>query len=400
MTEPQVLPQYRPTVAEVDLRRIRANFKRLRAWLEPGAFICPMVKANAYGHGDREVARVLRQESCPYLGVGLIEEGLRLRNSGDIGAILMFGLFDRLGAEAMIAASLTPVLGDWDQAEALALVLSRMKRPSAGEMPLPVHLKFNTGMNRLGFRVEDATRLRQWIDRHPGLRVEGVCTHLLHGEDAGLTAGRSFAQLEGLARALEAFADLNCHAHALNSSGMAGIWWRSRKEPGTRPFAFRTLGGRPGIGLYGVRPGTVHAMEFDLEPVLSWRSRLVMVRDVRSGETVSYSGTWKARRASRIGIVPVGYADGYVRLLSNRASVLCRGRRAPVIGTVCMDYFMIDLTDVEAAAGTVAPGDEVVLIGEQGDERIEAVELAGLVGTIPYEILTNISQRVPRHHRA
>ncbi len=403
---------HRRTYAEIDLSRLEANLKSLRSLAPKGAWVCPMVKANAYGHGDVEVARTLANGGASALGVGLVEEGMRLRSSGISIPLLLFGLFEESSVEAVLEHHLTPVISDWEQLEVI-------ERHAEG--PVRVHIKFNTGMNRLGFCSSEAPRLRTWLDEHRKVRLEGIGTHLLRGEDAGQQVGDSITQLQNFERALQAFQGLTFQAHALNSSASLSLY----ADPNQQPSEFvRSLGLRLGISVYGVSATgdlksmpsgdsvsgrvaseeqatsktSVVATRLALEPVLSFRSHLVMLHRVKVDDVVSYNGIWRAQRPSLIGVVPVGYADGYQRQFSNSAFVLCRGYRVPVVGTVCMDYFMVDLTDVAAATGEIFPGEEIVLLGEQQGAWVRAEELAARAQTITYEIFTRISDRVPRHY--
>lgn len=389
-------PFHRRSYAEVDTRRIKANFQAMKSLLPEGTFICPMVKANAYGHGDVEVSRALRSAGATHLGVGLIEEGIGLRLSGDVGALLMFGIFEEKSADSILEFDLTPVISEWHQLKSLKDALAKQRPGPARKDQLKVHFKFNTGMNRLGFDVSEAPKLRGWLDENKPFVLEGICTHLLRGDDAGSPGGESESQLAAFAEALSAFRDLPVRPHALNSSGTANLWKRALEHKNLGAGGAWPLGSRPGIAVYGVQPSNDEHVTLPVEPVLSLKSHLVMFHRLKVGERVSYNAIWRAKRDSLIGVVPLGYGDGYFRALSNKSSVLCRGMRAPVAGTICMDYFMVDLTDVERATGAVSVGEPVVLIGEQGGEKILAQELADLIGTIPYEILTNITERVPR----
>jgi alanine racemase len=250
-------------------------------------------------------------------------------------------------------------------------------------------------MNRLGFADDQAARLREWLDSHPFFELEGICTHLFRGDDIGVAGGDTAAQLNRFTKILRVFAGLTFHVHVLNSSAGVGLDASGTKLDMSLNIP---LGLRPGIALYGIMPPSRHPPKIELEPVLSFRSHLVMLHRLQTGEAVSYNGIWKAKRESLIGVVPVGYADGFQRVFSNNAEVLCRGQRTPVVGTVCMDYFMIDLTDVETLTGPIEAGEEIVLIGEQQGQSIGADELAQRAATIPYEIFTRISERVPRHY--
>jgi alanine racemase len=385
-----VSARYRPSFAEVDLTKLIHNFRLLQSLIQPGSFFCPMIKANAYGHGDIEVGRTLRNEGASHLGVALIEEAIGLRQSGDREPILIFSAFeDEASAQAIHEFKLTTVAGSWGQLEAL-----RRTARSGASQPTPIHLEFNTGMNRLGFAVAEAPKLRQWFEKELNFQIEGVCTHLLHGEDASSASGFSGAQIEQFQLALKSFHDLPVAAHILNSSGAAAFSQRHE----AKKFGFR-----PGIALYGSQPSSEPELALSLKAALSLKSKLVSILAVPTGKSVSYDATWVAKRDSVIGIVPFGYADGFSRRLSNRGAVLCAGMRVPVVGTVCMDFFMIDLTDLAAARSgpsDLAVGTEIVLIGEQagsqGKAVIRAEDIAELCATISYEIFTSIGQRVPR----
>lgn len=387
--------QHRRTYAGINLRRLERNFRLLRDLLPTGSFVCPMVKANAYGHGDVEVARTLAAAGVGWLGVCLLEEGIRLRDAGVQTPILVFGIFEDFSAGLVLEYGLTPVISDWHELESLDLVARKA---------LAIHLKFNTGMSRLGFSVEDAPALRNWLDLHPKFRLEGIATHLLHGEDAGIPGGESEAQLVRLQQALRPFQGLNFYTHVLNSSAAVTMQARVRADAQLAKGSSWPLGMRPGIALYGSRPSSHETYALDLQPVMSLHSQICLTRRLRAGEKVSYNAIWKAERDTLLGVVPIGYADGFVRGHSNNADVLCRGRRAPVVGTVCMDYIMVDLTDVARVSnengseksGEIQPGEEIVLLGEQAGEKIEAEELARRTNTITYEVFTRISARVPR----
>ena len=383
---------YRRSVAEVDLRRIEGNFRAFKALVPEGTFVCPMVKANAYGHGDVEVSKALRHAGAKALGVALIEEGETLRRSGDRDPILVFGPGDLSSSEAMLRENLTPVASGWAQLEALESAHSTLGMGRVG-----LHFEFNTGMSRLGFEVDEAPKLEAWLTKHPEFRLDGVCTHLYSGNDAGEKTGESHLQLERFSKIVSTFSShRDLIVHALNSSGSINIWKRLQEQKDVPESSRRSLGLRPGIGIYGSPPSNNEHAAIDLKPVMTLKTHLVNIHRIQEGEKVSYGPTFTAKRASVIGVVPFGYADGYRRGLSNKTNVLVRGQKAPQVGTVCMDYFMIDLTDVEKSGPPMKLGEEVVLLGEQGKESVTVDELAALCGTISYEILTGISERVTR----
>lgn len=331
-----------------------------------------MVKANAYGHGAVEVSKALEAEGVEYVGVSLVEEGIELRKAGLKLNLLVFGTFNDLdSARAMIDYSLTPVVSGKSQLKALEQI--------CGDKKLKIHVKFDTGMNRLGFSADQAASLRAHIATFSGWQIEGVCTHLLRGEDGQLSGGYSANQVQVFEAVLKEFVGLPVFAHALNSSGVVSL---SPSNTG--------LGARPGIALYGGFDG--------FESVMTLKSEIVAVREVQAGEGVSYNATWSAKRKSLIGIVPAGYADGIARKLTNQFHVLVREQRVPVVGTVCMDYVMLDLTDLRDDLKSLGEGEEVVFFGRQGRAEIRALEWAQILDTISYEIFTRISSRVPRNY--
>lgn len=361
---------FRSTRVEIHLHRAVHNARILRDMAGPGAFFCPMVKARAYGHGDVEIAKALWGAGFPRVGVALVEEGVTLRQGGFQGEILVFGPLSSSSLTALDEFRLVPVVGRWEDWEILRHGPARS-----------IHLKFNTGMHRLGFPASDASRLRESLSNGP-LALAGVCTHLSHGHDAALAEGFSQRQLRALSEILRSFPGVTCHA--LNSSGLISLL--------NIPASERARwGARPGISLYGLQDESASA----LEPVLEWKTQIVVTQKVAKGHGVSYGGTWIAPSDAIVGIVPLGYADGYMRILSNKSEMLFRGQRVPVVGRVCMDYTLLDLTNALRQGGS-GVGEEVVVIGAQGSERITARELADLAQTISYEIATNISGRVPR----
>jgi alanine racemase len=362
------LHRYRNSYAEINLGHLKHNIGVLKANSTQSGFFCPMVKANAYGHGDIEVARLCEEQNASHLGVALIEEGIRLRGNNLRSPVLIYGFFDSEGAEALVKYSLTPVLSSWEQLEKLA-------RVTTSEDRFAVHLKFNTGMSRLGFEVEEAVQLKQYFQKQSHLNVEGVCTHFLNSEDFGDPEGHTNRQLKSFAEVQSLFADQRIHFHLHSTHSFL-------KDPQT------FLGSRPGLSLYGVTSFADPGLIFDLKPVMTLKSHVAMIRKVKEGETVSYGARWKASRDSVIAVVPLGYADGYPRLLSNSASMLIRNMRAPVRGSVCMDYTMIDVTDV--------PNPTVGEVIEVFGSKVSVNELAQQSQTISYEILTGISSRVPR----
>lgn len=391
------MDMYRRTYAEVNLDALEHNVQVLQKGLGSIPFFCPMVKANAYGHGDVQVAKCFELMGVNTVGVCLIEEGLLLRNFGFKGEILVFRGFDQMGAQKIIANKMTPVVSSWRQLQHLEDLASA---------PISVHLKFDTGMNRLGFAVEDADKLFDKCWQNSKIRVKAVLTHLLEGEDAQSDTGRSSVQLQGLAAISQRFKSLGVFAHALNSAGAINKMILSEgghldsdksRNQKVHPLNLENWGVRPGLSVYGYDPVT-QDNHFNLKPVMSLKSQVSVLRRLKVGETVSYGGTFRAERESVIGVVPIGYADGYHRILSNRSHVLFEGKLAPVVGNVCMDYLMIDVTEI-VGSRALDPllEKEVVLFGAGNDGGfISASTVASKAQTITWEILTSVGERVPR----
>jgi len=368
----------RPTRAEIDLGALEQNYRSLRQWA-PGLEVLAMVKANAYGHGATAVAHRLEEAGVRLLGVALVEEGMELRNAGVRAPILVMGGSYQGGYEVMVERDLTATVFREDHVEALASAARRAGKTVAA------HLKVDTGMGRLGASMEELPRVLDCLRQHPEIRLEGLASHLASAdvEDSPQTRG----QLERWAAARKAVEEAGFRPalrHLSNSSALLGL------PEALRGDAFNLA--RPGLALYGLSPAPWLEGRAKLSPVLSWKTGIIHLKDLAEGAPVSYGATWTAPRPSRIATLPVGYADGYWRAYSNRAQVLVRGHRAKVVGRVCMDMCMVDVTDVPDAA----VGDEVVLVGRQGTESIPASELAKIAGTIHYEVLCGVGARVPR----
>jgi alanine racemase len=378
----------RPTWAEVSRSALRGNYRILRDQASrAGADAVAVIKANAYGHSAAEALGVLIDDGCDWFAVTCLDEALLLQPQlKNHRTLVLSGLFEGEAAQA-VRHALTPVLGSLDE---LAWLAEAVREPA--EPPVPLHLEIDTGMARQGIQWNDTAALDAFaaqLRQHPQLLLEAVMTHFASPEDTEST--QTAEQLERLRAAL---ATLREHGIAppLIHAGNSATLFEAEQIAMLREIA-RQNGSRlllrPGIALYGYGP---HAAERGLQPVLSWKTRIAALRTIATGETVSYNATFRASRPTRIALLPVGYADGYNRLLSNRGEVLVRGRRARIAGRVTMDQTMIDISDIADAA----IGDEVVLLGQQGTERITADNLAALSGTIAYEVLCAIGMRVPR----
>lgn len=333
-----------------------------------------MVKANAYGHGDVMVVQAMIEAGAERVGVALVEEGVHLRESRIAAEILVFGRLTPPAAKATVEFGLTPVLSAWDDFK----ILSELPAPPA------FHIKINTGMNRMGFSLEDVPKLREFFGNEKKLRCIGACTHLSHGDDAADENGRSEKQIQKFKKAFEELGQKNLSHHVLNSEALLARA-RAKKDNAW-------LGARPGLASYGL-------CEADfLKPAMSLHTRLDMVRKVKKGESISYYGRWTASKDSWIAVVPIGYGDGYWRSFSNKAHMLFRGWRVPVVGSVCMDYSLLDLT-AACEEGEPKLGEDVVVFGRQGESVMSVIELTKLVDSIPYELVTNLNWRVPRVYK-
>ncbi|MCB0422485.1 MAG: alanine racemase [Bdellovibrionales bacterium] len=390
----------RRTFAEISLDNLRDNVRALKGLVPKKFFFCPMIKSNGYGHGDIEVMQVLQEEGVTQVGVALVEEGIHLRQNGFRHVdILVFGITGQHGERSMIEHNLTPVISSFHQIKELASLVPKEKSPYG------VHIKFNTGMNRLGFEADEVKKVTDMLKEYPHLEVKGVCSHLSDGEDASFLDGRSSVQFRIFQKIATHFPK-NVGLHIHNSAGFLGsvatndqCWGKSLNVSPHLKW-----GVRPGIALYGVYPSLspqdlaqLEVQGVRLKPCMVLKSEVVKYHRLKRGQRVSYGGTWEAQRESVIGVVPIGYADGFGRNFSNKGQMLFRERRVPVVGTVCMDYVMIDLTEVLGDNfGSV--GEEVVLFGKQGAAELSVDEVAKTADTIPYELLTCIGRRVPRQY--
>lgn len=367
----------RPTFAEIDLAALRQNLGVVRAHVGPGVGVMGIVKADAYGHGAVAVSRALAGAAVDMLGVALVEEGLELREAGIRAPILVMGLAPEDGVAEPLAADLTLTVDG-------AATAGPVERAAAARgAAAAVHLKIDTGMNRLGVRAEAAAKAAAEVAACPHLDLAGAYTHLACADEADDAV--TPAQLAAFAEALEAVRAAGIEPPLVHAANSAGLF----AQPAARFGMVRS-----GLALFGVPPSEA-ARAADLRPVMSLKSRVATLKRVRAGEGVSYGHRWRAERDTVVGVLPVGYADGYPRALSNRARVRAAGRLAPVVGAVCMDLVMVDLTDVpEAAAGL-----EVTLLEADNASPLSAAALAEAAGTIPYEILAGIGPRVPRAYR-
>jgi alanine racemase len=361
----------RPTVAEIDGRALADNYAALARVVGPQVGVLPVVKSNAYGHGLIGVARILRDAGAERLAVATAEEGEALRAAGVHAAAIVLGGVYPADHARVVEARLTPVVWDYGTAQALAASARAVGRV------VPLHVKVDTGMTRLGVAPPAAADLLVALGGLDGVTVDGIFTHFCNAESvAGPETTRQLASFRALVQALGERKLLPPTVHAANSAATLS----------TPEAHFDCV--RPGLALYGIAPGGVDANAVGLRPVMRFVTRIVALRAVPAGTTVGYGGAFITTRSSRIATLPAGYADGYPRALSNRGRVVVRGVRTPIAGRVCMDHVMIDVTAVPDAA----VGDEVVLWGGP----LPVTEVAETAGTIPYELVTRVATRVPR----
>lgn len=380
------MEMFRRTYAEINIESLLYNWNQIKKTAGDDRFICPMVKANAYGHGDVQISLALEAEGAQVLGVCLIEEGLLLRASGVKSDILVFRGFDKVGAEKIFEYQLTPVVSTWEQIHFLEIV---------ADSPIKVHLKFDTGMNRIGFCMDQVEKLEQYFSNSKKLKLKAVLTHFLMGEDAYLESGVSSMQLKKFIKIIDFFKNHDIYQHVLNSAGIASFATQKNKLLNQIKWGFR-----PGLMLYGYHPAG-NFSEINLKPVMSLKSVVNNIRRIDQGETVSYGATWTAQRPSRIAVVPIGYADGVHRLLSNKSVVLFAEKRVPIVGRICMDFLMLDVTDVvkESEINNLVE-EEVVIFGfDEKNNFLSAEEISSNTNTIVWETLTSISERVPRRFK-
>lgn len=377
----QNLRARRPTWAEIDLNNLTANFNRVKQRVGPTARVMAVVKANAYGHGAVQCAKRLAREGADWFGVALPEEGIELRESGITQPILCLAGYWPGQAAACVRLGLTPVVYRLEMIDAL-----NQAAANAGVVA-DAHVKIDTGMGRLGVRFDQLSEFVAALAQFRNVRIDGVMTHLAAADDASCQP-LTRDQIQRFDDAVTVFRDHGyrpTHLHLANSAGVYGYResWGNLVRPGGVLYGLW----RDVLGIATPSPG--------LLPVMSVHSRICLLKWVPPGETIGYGCTFEASRRSLIATMPVGYHDGYLRGLSNRAHVIVRGMFAPVVGRVSMDLTLIDVTDV---AG-VEVDDQVTLLGwnrENAELKVTAEELARIVGTLSYEVTCGISERVPR----
>jgi len=371
------IPSGRPTVGEVDLGALEFNYRQIKKRVPEGVKVLAVVKADAYGHGAIPVSLRLEKLGVDYLGVAISEEGVELRKGGVKAPILVLGGIFGAEVDQIFRFRLTPVIFRKDCLKILSREAEKRRRK------VKVHLKVDTGMGRVGVPLSLWPDFLREVRRFPKIETEGILSHFsMTDEEEGFTQSQWRAFQSAVAIAQE-FGISSQYLHMASSATLTAF-------PG---YAAGLV--RPGIMLYGSYPSPAFRSLISLRPVMTLKTRIHFLKLVASGTRISYGGTFTAKRESRIATLPIGYADGYNRHLSNHGEVLIHGKRAPVVGRVCMDFIMVDVTDIPRAS----VGDEVILIGQQGREQIAPEEIAEKIDSISYEVLCSIGKRVPRIYK-
>lgn len=373
------LETQRPTVAEIDLGALRANFRALRALASHGELMV-VVKADAYGHGAVTVARALIDEGCRHFGVATLDEARELRNAGVRTRIyLQAGFFAEQVGE-IVALDLTPFVFDVEMLPLLDRAVA-----NGGRYDFPIHVKIDSGATRLGVMPAEMPRLIDAVRGASAVRLEGVCTLLANAGDP--SSPITDTQLRVFHEAVATLAAAGMRPSIIHVANSAALVLRQDSH-------FNLA--RPGLAIYGLPPVAAVRERVELRPVMTFKTRVMQVKRAPAGAGVGYGHTFVAPRETLIGVLPVGYADGYRRGLQHGGEVLIRGQRAPVVGAVSMDLTTIDLTDIPGAA----VGDEVILWGGTGEAMISVNDVARLAQTISYEMLCTVGKRVPRVSRS
>ena len=382
------MAHHRRTRAEINLKAFKHNLQNLKTALGSKTEIMAVVKADAYGHGALPCAKAAIESGVGYLGAGVIEEGIELRKNGIKDPVLILGGIFADEIADLVHHNLSTILSTYHLAEALS------KEGKKQGKTVNIHIKVDTGMNRLGVLPENLLALTEKIGNLPNLKIEALSTHFSSADDEDLTITNQ--QIELFKKALNKLKKAGIIpplTHLANTSALFRFADSHSKMV------------RPGLILYGALPSPILNSVVEnfcrnenlenFEPVMQWKSRIILLKSVQKGQALSYSRKYFTQKDSRIATLPIGYADGLPRRLSNNMEVLVKGRRVPQVGTICMDMILIDVSEVP----DVQIGDEVVIFGKQGEEVIQVEELAQKADTIPYEILCNIGKRVPRTYQ-
>ncbi len=371
------------TWVKIDLGAIRQNFRVLRKLAPPTAGlagktkILTVIKADAYGHGMLPVAKVLVQEKVDFIGLSNLTEGIVLREAGIKTPVLLFETTLAEQAKDVIDYNLTPTICTVELAAALNRDAQKRKRV------VDIHVKVDTGMGRLGIWHEEALDFIKKLSHLRNLRVQGICTHFPSADTDRAFTQRQIQQLTRLVQKIREGGLAVPYVHAANSMGLAG-------------YSNKILNlARPGLMLYGLYPRPELQKKIHLRPAMSVHSRIIFLKNIEKGRSISYGRTFIASRRMTVATLPIGYSDGYLRGLSGKADVLAGGKRCPVLGRVTMDQIVVDVSGVK----NPRLGMPVVILGKQGKEEVRADELAQHARTIPYEIVCSLGSRLPRVYK-
>lgn len=367
---------FRPTWMEVDLDKLAYNVKSIRKKSNSKELI-GVVKADAYGHGALDVVQTLLENGIDRLAVAVLSEGIQLRKNGIDKHIMILGLTPDTLNEELIKYDIEPAVSSYEYAFKLSNDAKRMNKT------VKIHIALDTGMGRIGFLPnEDGVNEVCKISKLPNIEIEGLFSHFCTADE--LNKEYSNMQFEKYNWFYDALMERQVKVNMKDIANSAAIM----ELPKTHFDA-----SRPGIILYGYYPSTeVDKNELDIKPIMTWKANVMHVKKLGKGEYISYGRKFRTERESLIATLPVGYADGYTRMMSGKAKVIINGKFAPVVGNICMDQCMVDVTD----AGDVKAGDEVILMGRSGNLKFDADDIAPILGTINYEILCMVSKRVPR----
>lgn len=366
-------------LAIVDLDAIASNIKNIRAKVDKNSGIIGIIKADAYGHGSVETAKVLLDNGADWLAVAVVDEGLNLRKNGITAPILLLGYTPELRLNDVINNGFIQTVYSYDTAKKLSDAASALGKKAV------IHIKIDTGMGRIGYRVneESADEIVK-ISKLPNIDVNGMFTHFSTADEADKSY--TLEQYNKFVKMNDMLEERGLHIpvkHAANSAAIMDF----------DNMMFNMV--RPGIILYGAYPSDeVKKENLSLSPAMSIKTHVSYVKDVNEGDSISYGRKYTAPSKRRIATIPVGYADGFIRAYSKGGKVLVRGEYAPIVGRICMDQFMVDVTDIDG----VEVNDEVVLMGKQGDKEITADFIASVLDTINYEVFCTLSKRVPRQY--
>jgi alanine racemase len=365
----------RPTWVEVDLEAVAFNVQRVKEIVGPDVRVLAVLKADAYGHGAVTVARTALNNGASFCGVASVNEAVRLRNRGIEAPILVLGYTPAWLAKQALLHDVTLTLYDADVARAFSRAAVELRRTAR------VHVKVDTGMGRLGLLPDQVIPFVKEIRDLPGLDLEGIFTHFSVADDESLDYTRW--QLDRFLKVLGQLAGIGISFHIVHCANSAAVL--------RLPEAHFSMV-RLGLAMYGLQPSPHVALPSGFRPALAWKTSIAQVKALAPGSYVSYGNTYQTKGEESIAVIPVGYADGFRRAPTRWQAVLVRGWRAPIVGRVCMDQTMINVSHIP----NVRVGDEVVLIGRQGEDEITAEEVAGWLGTINYEVVSEILARVPR----